>query len=79
MVSVEDFINVPMDSLSFLCEDIESNETIVIEDEKDPLDLNRLLDNNDSYDEIMFHDDKEIRLKNGEYVLARPSLKEEGV
>ncbi len=76
MMSVADFITVNMDSLSFLSEDIEANETIVSEKDSHPLDWSRLRDANDDYDEILFYSQREIVLKNGEYVLGMPPKKE---
>ena len=64
-----------MDSLSFLSEDIEANETIVLS-EVSELDLKRLLDQNDSYNSILFNSKREIVLKDGEYVLAVPEQHE---
>ncbi len=72
MMSISDFITVPMDSLSFLIEDVEANETIVVEDDSHPLDWDRLRDANDDYDEILFYPEREIVLKEGEYVLGMP-------
>jgi len=76
MVSVAEFINVDMNTLSFLSEDIEARETIVSIEDKKTLDLKRLLDRNDSYEEILFNPNREIVLKDGEYVLAVPEPKE---
>ena len=54
MMSIEDFIHVPMDSLSFLSQTIEQDEpTIVVKEDRHPLDWNRLRDSNDDYDEIL--------------------------
>ena len=75
-MSVADFITVNMDSLSFLSEDIEANETIVSEKDSHPLDWDRLRDANDDYDEILFYPEREIVLKDGEYVLGMPPQKE---
>jgi hypothetical protein len=61
MTSMEDFIRVPMDSLSFLSQDIEQHEpTIVVEEDSHPLDWDRLRDANDSYASILFDPDREI-------------------
>ncbi len=52
--SIEDFINVPMDSLSFLSQNNEQREpTIVVEVDSQPLDWDRLRDANDDYDSIL--------------------------
>jgi hypothetical protein len=72
MMSIEDFINVPMDRFSFLSRDIEANETIVVEENSHPLDWDRLRDANDNYDSILFYPEREIVLKEGEYVLGMP-------
>jgi hypothetical protein len=72
MMSIEDFITVAMDSFSFLSEDVEANETIVSEEDSHPLDWDRLRDANDDYDEILFYPEREIVLKEGEYVLGMP-------
>jgi hypothetical protein len=72
MMSVADFITVPMDSLSFLSEEIEANQTIVVEEDSHPLDWDRLRDCNDNYDSILFYPEREILLKEGEYVLGMP-------
>jgi hypothetical protein len=61
MRSVEDFINVNMNSLSFLSQDNEQSEpTIVIEEDSHPLDWDRLRDANDDYDSILFDQNREI-------------------
>ncbi len=61
MTSIEDFINVPMNSLSFLSQNIEQREpTIVVEEDNHPLDWDRLRDANDSYAEILFDPNREI-------------------
>ncbi len=54
MMSIADFITVHMDSFSFLSEDIEANQTIVVEEDSHPLDWDRLRDANDDYDSILF-------------------------
>jgi len=41
------------------------------------LDAKRLLDCNDDYEEILFYGDREVRLIDGEYKLARPESKVE--
>jgi hypothetical protein len=64
-----------MDSLSFLNQNIEANETIVVEEDSHPLDWDRLRDVNDDYDEILFNSKREIVLKDGEYVLGIPPPK----
>ncbi len=71
-MSIEDFITVDMDSFSFLSEDVEANETIVVEEDSHPLDWDRLRDANDDYDSILFYPEREIVLKEGEYVLEMP-------
>jgi hypothetical protein len=76
MISIEDFITVPMDSLSFLSEDIEANQTIVVEEDIHQLDWDRLRDANDDYDEILFYPEREIVIKEGEYVLGMPPLEQ---
>jgi len=76
MQSVTDFITVRMTSLSFLNQEIEANETIISESHRNSLDLNRLCDANDDYDEILFYPEREIILRDGEYVLAIPPPKE---
>ena len=54
MMSIEDFIHVPMDSLSFLSQTIEQDESgIVVEKDRLSLDWDRLRDANDDYDEIL--------------------------
>ncbi len=76
MMSVADFITVPMDTLSFLSQNIEANQTIIVEEVSHPLDWDRLRDANDDYDSILFYPEREIILKEGEYVLGMPPLKE---
>ena len=76
MMSIVDFITVPLDSLSFLSQDIEANQTIVVEEDSHPLDWDRLRDANDDYDSILFYPEREIVLKEGEYVLGMPPQKE---
>lgn len=62
-----------MESMSFIYEDVEANQTIISEEEvRNPLDWNRLKNSNDDYDEILFNADRQILLRNGEYVLAVP-------
>ncbi len=61
MTSIEDFIRVPMDSLSFLSQNNEQDESgIVVEKDRRSLDWNRLRDANDDYDEILFDPNREI-------------------
>ncbi len=75
-MSIEDFISVNMDSLSLLSKDIEANQTIVVEEDSHPLDWDRLRDTNDDYDSILFYPEREIVLKDGEYVFGMPPPKE---
>jgi hypothetical protein len=75
MMSIADFITVPMDSLSFLNKDVEANQTIVVEENSHPLSWDRLRDGNDDYDSILFYPEREIVLKDGEYVLGMPPPK----
>ncbi len=72
MMSIADFITVPIDSLSFLSQNIEADQTIVVEEDSHPLDWDRLRDANDDYDSILFYPEREIVLKEGEYVLGMP-------
>ncbi len=72
MMSIADFITVPMDSLSFLSQNIDANHTIVVEEDSHPLDWDRLRDAKDDYDSILFYPEREIVLKEGEYVLGMP-------
>ena len=44
-----------MNSLSFLSQNIEARETIVVEEDSDVLDWDRLRDANDDYDSILFN------------------------
>jgi hypothetical protein len=76
MMSVADFITVSMNRLSFLSQNIEADETIVVEEDSHPLDWDRLRDANDDYDTILFYPEREIVIKNGEYVLGMPPPKE---
>ncbi len=71
-MSIKDFITVRMDSLSFLSQNIEANKTIVVEEDSQPLDWDRLRDANDDYDSILFYPEREIVLKEGDYVLGMP-------
>jgi hypothetical protein len=71
-MSIADFITVHMDSLSFLSQNIEANQTIVVEEVSHSLDWDRLRDANDDYDSILFYPEREIVLKDGEYVLGMP-------
>ena len=75
-MSIADFITVRMDTLSFLSQNIEANRTIVVEEDSHPLDWDRLRDANDDYDSILFYPEREIVLKEGEYVLGMPPTKE---
>ncbi len=75
-MSIADFITVPMDTLSFVSQNIEANKTIVVEEDSHPLDWDRLRDANDDYDSILFYPEREIGLKEGEYVLAMPLPKQ---
>ena len=75
-MSIADFITVNMGSLSFLSQNIEANQTIVVEEDSHPLDWDRLRDANDDYDSILFYPEREIVLKEGEYVLGMPQLEE---
>ena len=72
MMSVADFITVHFESLSFLSQNIEANQTIVVQEDSHPLDWDRLRDANDDYDSILFYPEREIVLKEGEYVLGMP-------
>ncbi len=76
MMSVADFITVPMETLSFLSQNIEANQTIVVEEDIHPLDWDRLRDANDDYDSILFYPEREIVLKEGEYVIGMPPPKQ---
>ncbi len=64
MTSVEDFITVRMDSLSFLSENIvHGNSIIEVEEDRNPLDWDRLRDANDDYDEILFDPNRVIDVR----------------
>ena len=76
MQSIEDFISVNMDSFSLLSEDIEANQTIVVQEDSHQLDWDRLRDANDDYDSILFYPEREIVLKDGEFVFGMPPPKE---
>jgi hypothetical protein len=76
IMSVADFITVPMNTLSFLSQNIEASQTIVVEEDSHLLDLDRLRDANDDYDSILFYPEREIVLKDGEYVLGMPHQKD---
>jgi len=73
MRSIEDFIEVDMENLSFLSDTVEVEPTIVVEEENNrlSLDWNRLRNSRDDYDEILVYADREIVLEDGEYVLRR--------
>ncbi len=61
MMSIEDFIHVPMDSLFFLSQSTAQREpTIVVEKDSHPLDWDHLRDPNDSYASILFDPNREI-------------------
>ena len=60
-----------MSSLAFLHEKVEVDETVTVEKDKE-LDMNRLLDANDDYDELLFNPDRKVVLRDGELVLAVP-------
>ena len=72
MMSVADFITVNMGSLSFLNQNIDANQTIVVEEDSHPMDWDRLQDANDNYVSILIYPEREIVLKEGEYVLGMP-------
>jgi len=55
-------------------QDVEANCTVVVEEVKE-LDLNRLRDSDDTYNSILFDPEREIVLKDGEYVFAIPEPK----
>ncbi len=74
-MSIADFITVRLDTLSFLNKDFEANQTIVVDEDCHPLDWERLRDSNDDYDSILFYPEREIVLKEGEYVLGIPPTK----
>ena len=65
-----------MDSFSLLSEDIEANQTIVVQEDSHQLDWDRLRDANDDYDSILFYPEREIVLKDGEFVFGMPPPKE---
>jgi hypothetical protein len=75
-MSIAVFITVNMGSLSFLSQNIDANQTIVVEEDSHPLDWDRLRDANDDYNSILFYPEREIVLKEGEYVLGMPPPKE---
>ncbi len=75
-MSVVDFITVRIDTLSFLSQNIEANQTIVVEEDSHPLNWDRMRDANDDYDSILFYQEREIVLKEGEYVLGMPPPKQ---
>ena len=56
----EDFLEVSMNNLNFLEEEINSRGTIVESVDERPIDLKRLYDANDDYDEILFDANREI-------------------
>ena len=76
MTAIEDFITIRMDSLSFLSQNIEVNQTIIVLEDSHQLDWDRLRDANDDYDTILFYPEREIVLKDGDYVLGVPPLKQ---
>ncbi len=76
MISIADFITITLDSLSFLSQKIEGNYTIFVEEDSQPLDWDRLRDANDDYDSILFYPEREIVLKEGEYLLGMPPPKQ---
>ncbi len=47
MMSVANFMTVPMDKLSFLSKDIQENQTIFVKEDSHTLDWDRLWDDND--------------------------------
>ena len=49
IAEVTDIVPVRMDSLDFLSQEIEANETVIIEEERHSLNYERLRDSNDSY------------------------------
>ena len=71
-ISIEDFVKVPLRSLSFLDQEIEVDQTIVTEIVIDGLDWDRLRDHNDDYESILFLPEREIVYKDGEYKLGIP-------
>ncbi len=58
MMSIADFITFPIDSLSFLSQNIEANQTIVVEEDSQPLDWDRLRDAHDDYDSILYYPER---------------------
>jgi len=76
-VSVYDFVKEPMRSLSFLQQEIEVDQSITVEEVSDGLDLNRLLDNNDDYESLLYNSKRRIIYKDGEYKLGTPSSEHE--
>jgi hypothetical protein len=49
-----------MDNLDFLEDEIKERGSIVVSVDERPIDLKRLYDANDDYDEILFYADREI-------------------
>jgi len=49
---------------------------VVLEEDRNQLDLKRLLNTNDDYDEILFFPERKIVLRDGEFVLAMPEPEE---
>jgi len=45
--------------------------------DRKPLELKRLLDPNDDYEEILSSENRRITLRNGDYVMGLPEPKEE--
>ncbi len=58
MTSIADFITIYMNSLSFLSQKIEANQTIVVEEGSVLLEWDRLRDANDDYDTILFYPER---------------------
>ena len=72
--SIADFIHVRVYSLSLLSENILAKKTVVVEEDRRPLDLDRLRDAHDSNSNILFDPEQKIVVREFEYVLGMPPL-----
>lgn len=61
-----------MSSMSFIDKEVEANQTFISEEEKNQLDMKRLTDHNDDYDEILYSSKRRFVRRDGEIIMSVP-------
>ncbi len=70
-----DNLTVSMKKLSYFSQNIEANQSIVVEEDFNPLERDRLRVAFDDYDSILFKPERKILLKDDKYVFLMPPPK----